>query len=405
MIQFILTIVEDIIMVCFLSFYIEIEEKLKFILLVGAVCIVETTIAEEEMLTMLLPIIISISLMISIFLIKKKLSLNVVIASVLSPVIIIVTDLIALVIVSGCLSVDFVFVANSSNYLFLASIIAKFLLIIFYVLILYINKNIGNMLSYRQWWILLPIWSVIFLLLYFLGFSILHNTINANLIYLITFFLIVLSVMLLILFYKIQKESEMKRRMELETQKNYYVKKNKEMLSRLYDEISKIEHSSIYNFLHIKGLLANKDYNEIEIFVDNNINKIKKLKNVIITENPYFSYVINKKVNELLLKNSNIKVSIIIENKDFQVEEFQLKFLIKVIDILFNNSDKDKSFNISFFQTNMFLKMTVIFEANKNNFFDEKNVLNYLEKHKNMNYKCKKIDSYYMYIIVLELSG
>lgn len=403
MMQFVLTVVEDIIMVYFLSLYIEIDDKLKFVLLAGTTCIIETTIAEKEILTMFLPLFISISLMLIVYFTKKKLSLNEVIASVIFPVMIIITDLTALVILSIYLSVDFVFVANNSHYILFASIIAKILLVIFYLFILYINKNIKNMLNYRQWWVLLPIWSIIFILLYLLGFSILHNSINTNVVYFITFFLIVLSVLLVILFHKIQKENEIMRKIELDAQKNYYVKKNKEMLNILYDEISKIEHSSIYNFLHIKGLLVNKDYNEIDFFIDKNINKIKKLKNVIFTENPYFNYVINKKIKELILQNPNIKVCITTENKYFQVEEFQLGYVTKIIDILFNLSNKEKSFNISFFQTNIFLKTTIIFERNEGDFFDTEKVLLCLEKYKNINYKYKKIDKYFMYIIVLEM--
>lgn len=403
--QLILTVIEDIIMVYFLSLYIDIDDQLKnkFIFFVTGISVIETTIFEDNY-SMFLPIILSVSLIFSIYLLKERISLNDVVACVMFPAIIIITDLISLILLSIILTLDISNITLNADYIVVASLVAKLMSIVFFSTLLFLHKRIKNRLNYRTWWVLLPIWGCLFVILYFLGLSILYKNVDINNIRFITIILIFLSILLLILFYKIQKENEVMRRIELDNQKIYYIEKNKRMMNKLYDDISKIEHSSMYNFLHIKGLLASRNYEEIEEFVNKNINNIKKYKNILITENEYFNYVINKKINELILYNSNIKICVTLENKYFQIEESVLNSLTEAIDIIFRISDKNKSFNINFYQMNIFLKTTIIFQKNKYYITEKEEYINSLAQ-LNINYSYKEVEDYCIYTIIIELGG
>lgn len=403
--QLILTVIEDIIMVYFLSLYIDIDDQLKnkFIFFVTGISVIETTIFEDNY-SMFLPIILSVSLIFSIYLLKERISLNDVVACVMFPAIIIITDLISLILLSIILTLDISNITLNADYIVVASLVAKLMSIVFFSTLLFLHKRIKNRLNYRTWWVLLPIWGCLFVILYFLGLSILYKNVGINNIRFITIVLIFLSILLLILFYKIQKENEVMRRIELDNQKIYYIEKNKRIMNKLYDDISKIEHSSMYNFLHIKGLLASRNYEEIEEFVNKNINNIKKYKNILITENEYFNYVINKKINELILYNSNIKICVTLENKYFQIEESVLNSLTEAIDIIFRISDKNKSFNINFYQMNIFLKTTIIFQKNKYYITEKEEYINSLAR-LNINYSYKEVEDYSIYTIIIELGG
>lgn len=365
MMQLLLTIIEDVIMVIFIIKYLKIDQKNLFFYVVSILCIAETTIAEiNYYLSLLLPVIMFATLLISVKLSNKKIVLNDLIACLLAPSMILITDLLSLVLLTNIFSVNIMIIAKEFKYILFASFVAKILLISFFAAILYLNENKNNILEHKQWWMLVPIWFVLFILLYFLGFSIINKKLTYNIIYYITFLLVVLSILFVCLLYKIQRENRIIRENELMKQKTYYNKKNMVMIRQLHNEITMLEHSRIYNLLYVKSHLIKKDYEELNSFVDDLIEKFKKFKNIINSENTFFDYMMNKMINKLMLYNSNIKVIYLIENKNFLIEKDNLENLIDIITKMFANSNKNSCFSIYIKQTCNFLVTSIVFIPN-----------------------------------------
>lgn len=176
--------------------------------------------------------------------------------------------------------------------------------------------------------------------------------------------LVVLSILFVCLLYKIQRENRIIRENELMKQKTYYNKKNMVMIRQLHNEITMLEHSRIYNLLYVKSHLIKKDYEELNSFVDDLIEKFKKFKNIINSENTFFDYMMNKMINKLMLYNSNIKVIYLIENKNFLIEKDNLENLIDIITKMFANSNKNSCFSIYIKQTCNFLVTSIVFIPN-----------------------------------------
>lgn len=183
MMQLLLTIIEDVIMVIFIIKYLKIDQKNLFFYVVSILCIAETTIAEiNYYLSLLLPVIMFATLLISVKLSNKKIVLNDLIACLLAPSMILITDLLSLVLLTNIFSVNIMIIAKEFKYILFASFVAKILLISFFAAILYLNENKNNILEHKQWWMLVPIWFVLFILLYFLGFSIINKKLTYNII-------------------------------------------------------------------------------------------------------------------------------------------------------------------------------------------------------------------------------
>lgn len=238
-------------------------------------------------------------------------------------------------------------------------------------------------------------------LLFFLGIAIIEDHVTALTIYWITILLIVLSGFLCALFLEIQKENEHIRKIQLEHQKAYFMEENKKMISKLYDEISIIEHQTIYHLLYIKSLLQKQDYKNMALFLDKNIQQLSKFKKIINSQNPYFNYCINQKLSELATQNNNMKVTSKMTDYQFEINEAQLQALLDTIDYLFSVSAKNQAFNLGFNQINQLLKIDIYFEKENNRIIDKKHLATFFNP---SDYHINVIDKYTQYALVINLS-
>lgn len=403
MIQIILTVIEDLLMSIFISKYTYLEKNKFFIITATFLFTLETTLVQYiPKLSILLPMIMFVTTLLIILFYKKNIIFNDVVGSLLAPTMILLTDILSLVLLSFSLSLSIDAITSNVHYILTASILSKVFLALAYIMILNFNSHSKIILNYKDWWMLLPIWIVIFIILYFLGESIILNDVSLKTIYVVTIFLLILSAFFLILFYKIQKENDIKHKNELVKQKEFYMKKNYEMIKKLHNEIIEIEHSTIYSFLHIKGLLINKDYEEIESFLNKNIYKSRKFKNIINSGNPYFDHVLNKLVNNLISQNGDVKTSIQIANKNFEIEKNQLDIISSTIEFLFNISDKKSSLNLDIMQKNKYIIITLIINNLQKDFIDYKKIFDMYESDEKISYSYKKIDNYSIFKILIE---
>ncbi|MCD7893053.1 MAG: hypothetical protein LUG60_05050, partial [Erysipelotrichaceae bacterium] len=332
MISLILTIIEAYILSLFLSRYLSLQKEYGFGIIIIILYTIETLVFNENAIvfSFIQPLILFFTLLICIYLKKKSLSITDALVCLLAPAMIIIADLISLIFTSIILSktVDTVIIYN--QYYIIASLISKILLVILYG---FISYYFHHQSQYHQWGVLVPIWIIVFILVYLFWFLITnHIFFNNNTIYYCMLFLIIASILLIVFIYRIQQDNEKIVKKELEIQKAYYVQKNKKMVDKMYDDIQRIEHASLYNLSHIKLLLQQHHYEELNLYLDNNIDKMRKFRNIVNTDNPFFNYIINQKINELLLKNSNIKVSCILENKNININKEQVESIVSIID-------------------------------------------------------------------------
>lgn len=397
MTQIILTIIEDFIMALFIKKYLNLNTS--FIFFSSIICIAETTFVQYiPNWSYSLPFVMFLTILFLIFLFKKNISLNDFIGALLGPTLILLTDILSLFILKPVFPK---FISNN-YYILSASFFSKILLIIAYYFILNYSLEIKKILIFKDWWMLLPIWIIVFFILYFLGESIILNKVTYNTIYIITILLLLLSIFLLILFYRIQKENELKHKNELIHQKEIYIKKNYTMMKKLYDEISKIEHSTTYSFMYIKALLLNEKYNDINSFLNEKNYESKSIQNIINTGNPYFDYELNKILKKMSNSKNNIKISVNFKNSNFEIDKNNVDNIINIIKFIFSVSNKNYSLNIDIVQKGNFIIFTLINNLASAEYKDYKYFLDSLKNTDKISCNYKQINSYIFFKILVE---
>ncbi len=383
MISLILIVIEAFILSLFLSKYLSLQKEYGFSIIVFILCMIEAMIFYENtfMYSFIRPVLLFFTLLICIYLKKKCLTKTDALVCLLVPVMLIITNFISSLLTSLFLSRT---VSQYDQYYLISSIVSKVLLIIVYA---FINYYAGHENRESQWSVFMIVWMLVFILIFLFW-------LDRYSIYSGIFILAIISIILIIFIYHIQRNNEIMIKKEVEIQKAYYVQRNKRTVDRMYDDIQRIEHASLYNLSHIKLLLQQHNYDELNLYLDNNIDKMRKYRNIMNTDNPFFNYIMNQKINQLLLQNSNIKVSCILENKDIPISKEQIELLATIINQIFDISQHDQSFNITFYTQNSYFKVEIIFTKQHNIDFEI-----------SVDYKIKEIENYTVLTCLFDLDN
>lgn len=400
---FIINAIEDIILVYFIANYINIYQKRKFILIMFLLCFIETSIFDIiNIHSWPLPIILITTLILGISYFNKKISYSDIISCCFGLSLIVVSNLLALFIIGLCTNIKLTQISLFPDYFKLSTLISKLILLFLAIGVLSISKKLKSFLYIKDWWTLIPIWFLLFSTLFIIGYSIIFDIFNLMTIYILLLLLIALTILMLILYFQIQKKNIERQKMELEIQKSNYIKKNKEIINKLHNEITVIDHYNMYVLLHTKILIQNKQYKEANIFLDKNIHKLKRYKNVINTGQPIFDYEINKLINKLILADGNIKTTIHSITAD--IDKDNLKIICEVISHLFAIANKQKVFNIQISETFSYILVSISFYetvSSKTGVFEE---IEILLRNNSTDYRINKEHDFYIFNLILEVT-
>lgn len=377
LIQIILSIIEDSILSFFIARTTKVKKQVPFIITSTFICSLMTNVFNYyEPITEYLPLAIFLTNISLLKYFKVKINFNIVIWCILAPILIILTDLIALLLFSFYAYFNITIITNNQQYITYASFLAKILFLMICILILNIQQKNKNILSFKTWGILLPIYLSVFFSIYILGNAIVSNTLNNHSILLLINIQVILSVLIIVLYYIIQKESLNIKKIELNAQKEKYIKQNKSLMLKLHDEISTIDHNNMYTLLSIKNLLNKNNLNEINGIIDKKIYELKKYKNIIYSGNPYFDQVFNREINNYCLLGKDIKIMCLISNSDFEINQLEMDYILDILKYLISISSV-KPFTIDINDKLKFLNISFIFYSIKD---IEKNKLTNLKK-------------------------
>lgn len=347
LIQLILAFIEDIIISFFIAELTNIKKNKKyFIILNTFLCCLTTHSFNYYQINQYIPFSIFFIIITLLKIFKKKITLNDVVISLFGPILVIITDFISLLVFCYIFKFTIYDLVANANLLVICSFVAKLLLLFVCLFILNKRPKTKNNLSYKKWGILCPIWLLIFSGIYILGDAIVFHSLSTISMYYLIIDLVALSILIIILYEIIQKESLNTKQFELNIQKEKYIKQNKNIMLKLHDEISVIDHNNMYTFMQIKNLLKEEKYQEIDEIINNNIHKLKKYKNIICTGNPYFDQVLNREISHYSIQGRDIKTICTISSKEFQIEKEEMDFIVDTLKYLFSISNSKKPFTI-----------------------------------------------------------
>ena len=212
------------------------------------------------------------------------------------------------------------------------TVLSKILFLIVALLFLKQKVTYDTNLNTKRWLTIVIIILILLVVTYLLSISYVFD--NANvLINLLCAALVYVAIVLIFNIYgKLLKENEESTRIRLKNEEIRYKKENEKVLSKMSEDIYQLEHNLRYILMQVKLNEQNKKYDENIELIDQYIRNFGKFKAIINTNNPYFDYFMNQKINDLSNNGIDVHTSINISHSDYLDRKY-VEYLIKVINL------------------------------------------------------------------------
>ena len=213
------------------------------------------------------------------------------------------------------------------------TVLSKILFLIVALLFLKQKVTYDTNLNTKRWLTIVIIILILLVVTYLLSISYVFD--NANvLINLLCAALVYVAIVLIFNIYgKLLKENEESTRIRLKNEEIRYKKENEKVLSKMSEDIYQLEHNLRYILMQVKLNEQNKKYDENIELIDQYIRNFGKFKAIINTNNPYFDYFMNQKINDLSNNGIDVHTSINISHSDDYLDRKYVEYLIKVINL------------------------------------------------------------------------
>ena len=213
------------------------------------------------------------------------------------------------------------------------TVLSKILFLIVALLFLKQKVTYDTNLNTKRWLTIVIIILILLVVTYLLSISYVFD--NANvLINLLCAALVYVAIVLIFNIYgKLLKENEESTRIRLKNEELRYKKENEKVLSKMSEDIYQLEHNLRYILMQVKLNEQNKKYDENIELIDQYIRNFGKFKAIINTNNPYFDYFMNQKINDLSNNGIDVHTSINISHSDYYLDRKYVEYLIKVINL------------------------------------------------------------------------
>ena len=162
----------------------------------------------------------------------------------------------------------------------------------------------------------------------------------------------------------------LKMKIKIKNEEIKYKKENYIILARMSDELYRLQHNLRYVLLKIKYCLNDREYDKCKNLVDSYVDKLRKFKILINTDNPYFDYLINQELNDLDLRGIDINISVSISNSDYYLNKNYVNYVISLMEYL---KDKVKKLTINIYEVNNNNVIEIILNE-LDDFFIQKNI-------------------------------
>lgn len=246
------------------------------------------------------------------------------------------------------------------------TVLSKILFLIVVLLFLKQKVTYDTNLNTKRWVTIVIIILILLVVAYLLGISYVFD--NANvLVNLFCAALVYVAIVLIFNIYgKLLKENEESTRIRLKNEEIRYKKENEKVLSKMSEDIYQLEHNLRYILMQVKLNEQNKKYDENIELIDQYIRNFGKFKAIINTDNPYFDYFMNQKINDLSNNGIDVHTSINISHSDYYLDREYVEYLIKVINLFKKeatqitiNIYEKQGFNIIEVLTSKNIKLTI----------------------------------------------
>ena len=254
----------------------------------------------------------------------------------------------------------------------------------FIVVLAFLKKKTSykSQLNPQRWLTIIIVISILFIVAYILGTSYVFDNVSVLANLFCTALIFIAIILILNIYGKLLKENEESTRIRLKNEEIRYKKENEKVLSKMSEDIYQLEHNLRYILMQVKLNEQNKKYDENIELIDQYIRNFGKFKAIINTDNPYFDYFMNQKINDLSNNGIDVHTSINISHSDYYLDREYVEYLIKAIN-LFKKEVTQLTINI--YEKQGFNIIEVLISKNMKLTFD--NSIKQLAQHLDAQYK------------------
>ena len=213
------------------------------------------------------------------------------------------------------------------------TVLSKILFLIVALLFLKQKVTYDTNLNTKRWLTIVIIILILLVVTYLLAISYVFDNANVLINLLCAALVYVAIVSIFNIYGKLLKENEESTRIRLKNEEIRYKKENEKVLSKMSEDIYQLEHNLRYILMQVKLNEQNKKYDENIELIDQYIRNFGKFKSIINTNNPYFDYFMNQKINDLSNNGIDVHTSINISHSDDYLDRKYVEYLIKVINL------------------------------------------------------------------------
>lgn len=325
----VINIIESSIMCYFIYKYFDFKQMEKlwlFILAVFATITAGNYFISESWLAIVLLAGVLI-LFLKVF--NKKMSIENIIVCLSVLIMDLVCNMITLILGS---SLDFI-ISDPAAKLKILMIVSKTMYLLFSLYILNRKMKYNSNLDTKRWTSIIGVFLILLLELYILGNDYTINNINPTDTLFCMFLTAIVTLVIFNIYGKLLKENEESTCIRLKNEEIRYKKKNEKVLSKMSEDIYQLEHNLRYILMQVKLNEQNKKYDENIELIDQYIRNFGKFKAIINTDNPYFDYFMNQKINDLSNNGIDVHTSINISHSDYYLDREYVEYLIKAINL------------------------------------------------------------------------
>ena len=374
----VINIIESSIMCYFIYKYFDFKQMEKlwlFILAVFATITAGNYFISESWLAIVLLAGVLI-LFLKVF--NKKMSIENIIVCLSVLIMDLVCNMITLILGS---SLDFI-ISDPAAKLKILMIVSKTMYLLFSLYILNRKMKYNSNLDTKRWTSIIGVFLILLLELYILANDYTINNINPTDTLFCMFLTAIVTLVIFNIYGKLLKENEESTRIRLKNEEIRYKKENEKVLSKMSEDIYQLEHNLRYILMQVKLNEQNKKYDDNIELIDQYIRNFGKFKAIINTDNPYFDYFMNQKINDLSNNGIDVHTSINISHSDYYLDREYVEYLIKVIN-LFKKEAIQITINI--YEKQGFNIIEVLISKNMKLTFD--NSIKQLAQHLDAQYK------------------
>lgn len=263
-------------------------------------------------------------------------------------------------------------ITDISKIYILKCLMSKLIQIVITCLVINKKINFSTTLDIKNWSMVIIFDLALLFLLTLSAYSIITGKGYSNIMVWIFILSFCSSVLYRYIIHKIDELNKQRIEYARMEELSKYNSEKLTMIKHITEEISKNDHRIFYMLLQMEGYLENKEYDKLKTVIQGYRNLVTKYKLVTNTQNPVFDSLYSMKINDLILKEKNIKNSIFISRRIEYDHLPLIDFITGVLDF-FNDC---QTIMISMDEVGDTLVVRVIY---REGIIDEKRVRNYLE--------------------------